>query len=90
MKSYTPRPGDIAMDLQRCFEISVAMRSFQDKTFRTFFRHALIDLKATESNIDKTTLKNVRKCLKRVLDSNLDSQKRREDLLTASGMLLNC
>lgn len=88
MKSYAPRPGDVAMDLQRCFEASLYSESFRDKTFNIFFKHAINDLKLTENRLNKTTLRNVKKCLKRVMNKNLEIKKRREDLLTASGLLL--
>jgi len=84
-----PSPGDVAMDLQRCYEVNLSTNSFSNDSFNTFFRHALGDLKKTKGNLDTITLKNVQACLSKVLDKNLEITKRRDSLLTASNLLLH-
>ncbi|GEM_PF-5386475 len=80
---YKPTKLDAATDLRRSIYASFSKKKFDDPNFKTFFNHALEILKKIK--VDKTVLQRIQKSQ----DKNLEDEKRREDLLTASILLQN-
>lgn len=86
--NYQPRPGDIAMDLERCFYSSMSKNGFENKNYKVFLKNAQTLLKSLEPTIKPQTFKKVTLCLKKATNSKRNANHRREDLLLASTLLL--
>ena len=80
---YKPTNLDAATDLRRCIYASFSKQKFEDPVFKDFFSHAKEILK--KQKVSNVILER----LKKSQNKNLDDNKRREDLLTASIFLQN-
>ncbi len=80
---YKPTKLDAVTDLRRCIYASFSKQKFEDPVFKSFYNHAKEILKKVKvSNV-------VLERLEKSQNENLDDNKRREDLLTASIFLQN-
>ncbi len=80
---YKPTKLDAITDLRRCIYASFSKQKFDDPVFKDFYNHAKNILRTQKVN------NSVLKRLENAQNKNLDDNKRREDLLTASIFLQN-
>lgn len=86
--SHFPTSADIATDLRRCVYASLSPKKFSDETYLEFYHHAQKIYLALRKSINPTLRKEVNKRLKKTQNSQNPDSERREDLLTASILLL--
>lgn len=86
--AYKPRLGDAAIDLARCLNASFGANGFKSKNFIKFYNNSLQIISNNKNSISITRLKLIMSRIKCAGDSNLEVEKRREDLLLASNTLL--
>ena len=81
--THQPTKLDAASDLRRCIYASFSKQKFEDPVFIKFFNHMRDILR--KQKVDKAVFER----LEKAQGENLDDNKRREDLLTASIFLQN-
>lgn len=86
--TYLPRIGDAAIDLARCLSASYGEKGFRSRNFLNFYNNSLLILDREKDKISANRLKLIKSRIVRAGNDGLDSEKRREDLLLASNLLL--
>jgi hypothetical protein len=89
MSKYTPRPGDVATDLLRCFHASLKGDQFESSTFKVFLSHANATLPLVEKNLSSTRKIIIKRCIQKALNKKDELNHRRENLLTAATLLMH-
>ena len=82
--TYKPTLADAGVDLIRCVN-----SSFEDKNFETFFKNAKKLIVLNKNLLENIDYKVIQQCLLKSTNSSLEEFKRKEDLLTASSILLS-
>lgn len=85
--SHKPNKLDIITDLRRAISASFSPLKLNDENSKVFLKKAEENLKKV--NLNSQTLKLIKIRLEKAKDPNNSIHKRREDLLTASSLLLS-
>lgn len=84
--SHTPTSLDVASDLRRCVYASLSSDGFEDKMYQECLQDALTGLDQIKGKLNKNIYLSIYKLIHK---QNKDIRRRREDLLTASIILLS-
>jgi len=86
--THIPNKFDIITDLRRCLYSSYSNSLFEDENVKLFLTNAEKNLETIKDKLNKNTFKLIKNRLERAKNTKYLIEKRREDLLTASCLLL--
>jgi len=86
--THIPNKFDIITDLRRCLYSSYSNSLFEDENVKLFLTNAEKNLETIKDKLNKNTFKLIKNRLERAKNTKYLVEKRREDLLTASCLLL--